>query len=88
MNDTIAKYTAPQVAKILGVSLSTVYALKKAKLLVPLKVGVKKGYRWTDQIIADFLAKGGDVSAKKVSQKPIGPLQHLDLSPRHLSRRA
>ena len=72
------KYKAKEVAKILDVSISTVYALQAAGLLVPIRTGLSKGYRWTDEIIEKFLEKRGLAPAKKVVTRPL-TLKHLSM---------
>ena len=60
--------TIKQVAERLGCSRTNVYSLIAAGLLVPVRVGLKKGFRFSEEQLAEFLAgRAGDPPAPVVA---------------------
>jgi predicted DNA-binding transcriptional regulator AlpA len=51
----VALLKAREAAERLGVSISTLYALKCASVLLPVRCGVSKGYRWTESDVQSFV---------------------------------
>jgi excisionase family DNA binding protein len=73
-------HTVRETASLLQVSLSTVYSLVHSGKLPFISVGSKKGYRFSESDLQEFVSANRRIFEVKPTQHKRRDLKHLDLT--------